>query len=81
MYLDVKITIWERVEFNTEEEMLDVMAKLESGEFISNGDVCDYLDRGSTYLDDSSEYVTKEENNGQPTMEIIDADNKTIWTN
>ena len=81
MFLDVKITIWERVEFNTEEEMLDVMEKLKNGELDTSADVCDYLDRSTTYIDDTSEQMSREENGDSYTMEIIDENNQTIWTN
>jgi len=79
--LDVKVTVWERVEFDSEEEMNDVLTKIKSGELKSSNDVCEYLDKGASYIDDTSEEMNVEENLGMPTMEILNEDGNTIWNN
>lgn len=79
--LDVKVTVWERVEFETEEEMKDVLTKLKSGELETSNDVCEYLDKGASYIDDTSEEMRISDNSGSPTMEILNEDGNSIWNN
>jgi hypothetical protein len=79
--IDIKVTVWERIEFHSEEEMNDVLAKLRSGELESGCDIADYLDRSSSYIDNTSEEVRIHENNGMATMEVLNEDGNTIWNN
>jgi len=79
--LDIKVTVWERISFSSEEEMNDVLAKLKSGELESGCDVADYLDRSASYIDNTSEEVQVHENNGCATMEVLNEDGNTIWNN
>jgi hypothetical protein len=39
MWLDIKNTVWERVHFETVEEMNEVIKKLKSGELTTGNDV------------------------------------------
>jgi hypothetical protein len=79
--LDIKVTVWERVEFDSEEEMNDVLDKIKSGELKTGNDVCEYLDKGASYIDDTSEEMNSTDNLGMPTMEILNEDGNTIWNN
>jgi hypothetical protein len=80
MWLDIKNTVWERVHFETVEEMNEVIKKLKSGELTTGNDVCEFLDRSTEWIDDTSEEMRVEENDGYSTMDIME-DNKTIWEN
>ena len=44
MYLDIKNTIWARIEIQDENQYKEVLKKLESGEFTSGLDVENYLE-------------------------------------
>jgi hypothetical protein len=81
--LDIKNTIWQRVEFDTEQQMLDVVARLESGELVTGLDVIDHLEGDCTIdtLYETMEEMFPEENQGNPTIEVIDEGGVTIWKN
>lgn len=81
--LDIKNTIWQRIEFDSEEQMLDVKSKLDSGELTTGLDVIDHLagDCEIEYLYDTLEEMYPEENQGNPTIEVIDEQGATIWKN
>ena len=79
--LVVKVTVWERIEFDSVEQMEDVKAKLESGELYDSDSVAEYLGIGATLMEDTVEYITIEENDNQSTMEILDDNGVTVWTN
>jgi hypothetical protein len=79
--LDVKVTVWERIEFDSVEQMEDVKAKLQSGELTDSDSVADYLGIGATLLEDTVEFITIEENDYQTTMEILDDNGDMIWNN
>jgi hypothetical protein len=82
--LDVKHTIWQRIEFDTKEQMLDVQERLKSGELTTGLDVIDHLagDCEIEYLYDTLEEMYPEENQGNPTIEIMnDEQGEVIWKN
>lgn len=79
--LDIKTTIWERIEFDSEEQMKDVLSKLKNRELNSSIDVCDYLEKSVEMLHGTSEEMTIYDNGGQPTQEILNEDGNTIWNN
>ncbi len=84
MYLDIKNTVWERVEFDSEEQMNDVIAKLKSGELKNGCDVCEYLDKSTEWIDETAEEMIPEDNDNQSTMEIHDGNTELediIWEN
>lgn len=81
MWLDIKNTVWERVHFDSEEQMSEVLAKLKSGELTSGIDVCDYLGKGTEWLDDTAEEMSIEDNDFQSTMEIMINGGDVIWSN
>lgn len=79
-HLDVKLTIWERYEFDSEEQMLEAKEKLESGELRTSLDVSDNYNLQSELLLDSMEELDFFDNNKQPTMEIFNR-GEIIWSN
>jgi len=79
--LDVKVITWERLEFDSKEEMEDVKSKLESKELISSSDVADYLRRSFNTIDEVTEDMSLDDNDNQSTMEITNEDGNTIWQN
>jgi hypothetical protein len=84
--LDIKSTIWERLEFDTEEQMLDVKSKLESGELKTTLEVVDYIfevNRESYFelLYDTQEYIDPSENGGCSTIEILNPEDGTLYKN
>lgn len=79
-HLDVKLTMWERYEFENEEQMLEAKAKLESGELITSFDVMDEYNLKNEYLLDTVEEIELYDNNDQPTMEIFNR-GEIVWSN
>ena len=79
-HLDVKLTIWERYEFESEEQMLEAKAKLESGELVTSLDVADEYGLDNEYLLDTVEEIELYDNNDQPTMELFSR-GQVIWSN
>lgn len=80
MYLDIKNTVWERVHFDSEEQMNEVIELLKTGKLQTGNDVCEHLDKSTEWIDETSEELTVEDNNGLSTMEII-VEDKTVWEN
>lgn len=79
-HLDVKLTMWERYEFDSEEQMLEAKAKLESGELITSLDVMDKYNLTNEYLFETVEEIDILENGNNPTMEIL-SEGEVIWNN
>jgi hypothetical protein len=79
--IDTKITIWDRMEFDSKEQMLDVLAKLESGEMVTGLDVSDYIEKSAELMLETQEEMNVEENGGSCTLEIFDEDGNSIWNN
>lgn len=80
-YIDTKLTIWDRMEFESKEQMLQAKAMLESGELKSGLDVSDHFELTSEILYDTQEEMSVEENEGSSTLEIQDEDGNVIWHN
>ena len=83
MYLDIKNTIWERIQFESEEEMNDVVEKLKSGELVTGSDVSNYLNRGSELLEDTTTELMPEDNDYFATLHVINENNdfEDVFTN
>lgn len=79
-HLDVKLTMWERYEFESEEQMLEAKAKLERGELITTLDVMDEYNLTNEYLLDTVEEMDISENDYQATMQIL-SEGEVIWSN
>lgn len=80
-YIDTKLTVWSRMEFESEEQMLEAKALLESGELKSGLDVSDHFDLSDELMLDTQEEIYVEENNGLPTLEIFNEEGETVWHN
>lgn len=79
-HLDVKLTMWERYEFDSKEQMLEAKAKLESGELQTTLDVMDTFNLSNEYLLETVEEMDLSENDYQATMEIFNC-GEVIWNN
>jgi len=79
--LDIKFSIWERIKFENQKQMLDVIEKLKSGELRTGLDVIDYLEVYSEPLYDTLEELYTQDNNGLATLEILNEQGDTIWYN
>jgi len=80
-YIDTKLTIWDRMVFESEEQMLQAKAMLQSGELVTGLDVSDHFMLSSEIQLDTQEELYADENNGLPTLEILDEEGNTIWHN
>jgi len=80
-YIDTKLTIWDRMEFESEEQMLEAKAMLKSGELKSGLDVSDHFGLSAELMLDTQEEVYIEENNGLCTLEIFNEEGDTVWHN
>ena len=80
-YIDTKLTIWDRMEFESEEQMLQAKAMLERGELVTGLDVSDHFELTSEILYDTQEEMSVEENEGGATLEIQDEQGNVIWDN
>ena len=80
-YIDTKLTIWDRMVFESEEQMLQAKAMLESGELKSGLDVSDHFMLSSEIQLDTQEEMYPEENNGACTLEIFDEEGNSVWSN
>ena len=88
MYVDFKCTIWERIEIPKEIEK-ELVDKIKSGEITSANECYGVfggdIDNNYELLLDTGEDMSPEENDGFPTIEIHDTDDKcfdkTIWDN
>lgn len=87
-YIDYKATIWGRLYFKEDADMQKVIKKLEEG-FLPS-ELCDDESLKFSrfeHLVDTEEYITPEENNNQPTIEvygkIVNTDlwEECIWNN
>jgi len=79
--IDTKLTIWDRMVFESEAQMLEAKAMLESGELKTGLDVSDHFGLSAEIQLDTQEEVYPEENGGYSTLEIIDEEGETIWHN
>ena len=80
-YIDTKLTIWDRMVFESEEQMLQAKALLESGELETGLDVSDHFGLSAELMLDTQEEMDVEENNGLCTLEIFDEEGNSIWHN
>lgn len=76
--IDTKLTIWDRMVFETKEQMLEAKAMLESGELKTGLEVSDHFGLSAEIQLDTQEEITPEENNGSSTLEIFDEEGNTI---
>ena len=73
MYIDFKITTWERVKIPSEKEK-EVIERIKSKEFESSCDLFDFIkdfDGEYEILDDTSVQMTLKQNSSEPTIEVF----------
>ena len=83
MVVDFKITTWERVSVPQEMEK-QVIDAIESGEVRSSTDLLDLFEEVTFegIMEETSEQMLIEENDGQATIEVINiSNNNTIYRN
>lgn len=80
-YIDTKLTIWDRMVFESEEQMLQAKAMLKSGELKTGMDVSDHFNLSAELMIDTQEELYIEENNGLATLEIFNENGDTVWHN
>lgn len=83
MYIDFKITTWERAKIHGKEDEELVLEALKKNEIKTEGDIANLGLEVVEYetLTDVSEYMTAEENNGFATIEVYDNKDKVIFAN
>lgn len=81
MYLDIKNTIWERIEIQNETQYKEVLKRLESGEFTSGSDVANFLNSSSEFLYDTTTEMDLEGNEGFSTLELYNNGNEIVFKN
>jgi hypothetical protein len=81
MQFDFKITTWERVTVDQEDEQ-KVLEAIKDGSVTSANDIFNLCDNADyNILAETEEQMTVEENGGSSTIEVIDADGNTIFSN
>ena len=79
-YVDIKITGWERLHFRDDADMQKVIESIKK-----DGLECIYEEElgYSTVesLAETNDYMTVEENDGEPTIEVYDGSVNEIWNN
>jgi len=81
--IDFKVTVWERVTID-DDKLDDVIARIKDGTIISSNDLFDCLDDDCTYegiIDDTIEEMLPIENDNQSTIEVLNGEGETIFTN
>lgn len=80
MWIDQKITVWQRVHFENSNQMKEVIAKFENNEYHSIDDVCDDLYLSAEYLNETEEIISIDENDGQETI-LIQQNGVDLYSN
>lgn len=83
MYIDFKVTAWERVEIPEEIEQ-EVLEKIQNGEIKSANEVfekCQHDELNCEMLLDTSLQMKIEENDFNSTIEVFNDDSALIWKN
>ena len=79
---DIKVSVWQRqsfvIEAETEEEAKEMAKKYKDFDVSCNTDIIPF---DFEYLTDTEEMVKLEDNNGFPTIEILDEDCNSIANN
>jgi hypothetical protein len=84
MYIDFKITTWERVKIPSEKEK-EVIERIKSIELESSSDLFDFIkdfDGEYEILDDTSVQMTLKQNSSEPTIEVfMEEGSEPDWDN
>ena len=81
--VDFKVTVWERVTID-DDKLDDVIARIKDGTITSSNDLFSCLDDDCTYegtIDDTIEQMLPIENDNQSTIEVLNGEGETIFTN
>jgi hypothetical protein len=81
--VDFKVTVWERVTID-DDKLDDVIARIKDGTITSSNDLFSCLDDDCTYegtIDDTMEQMLPIENDNQSTIEVLNGEGETIFTN
>lgn len=87
MKIDFKVTAWERVTIDLPKELEDeVLQLIKEGEIETSNDLVTHLDSIGYVVDyetipESEVQMTVEENDGDHTLEVIDDEGNTVYTN
>jgi hypothetical protein len=84
MYVDVKVTVWQRIELNERdgvsvEEVIELL-KNEGPSELWNDEKVRFSPDFENILD-TEEYMIVEENDGCSTIELYDNEDKLLWKN
>ena len=80
-YVDYKCTVWRRLEFDDSVDTDVIISKIKEG-FLP-AELCDIEElqfKGFHFIDNTEEFISLEESDGDVTMEVYD-DNNMIWDN
>ena len=81
-HVDYKATVWGRLYFDDSVNTEDIIKKLEEGYLPS--DLCDVselkFDRFE-FIQDTEEFMSVSENDGESTIEVFDDFDKCVWDN
>ena len=81
--VDFKVTVWERVTID-DDKLADVIARIKDGTITSSNDLFNCLDDDCTYegtIDAPMEQMTPQENDYQSTIEVLNDEGETVFTN
>jgi hypothetical protein len=81
--VDFKVTVWERVTID-DDKLDDVIARIKDGTITSSNDLFSCLDDDCSYegtIDDTMEQMLPIENDNQSTIEVLNGEGETIFTN
>jgi hypothetical protein len=82
MYIDFKITTWERIHIEDESLKDKIVAALKSGEITSADDVYELdKDANREFLYDVEEQMTIEDNDGFSTIEAYEDEDTLLYKN
>lgn len=85
MEIQYKVTTWCKIKFNGDVNPLDIIKKFEEGylplEVGYDGVVPNLKNAEWEAINDTEEYITPSQNEGFPTIEIINDKGNTIWDN
>jgi len=80
-YVDIKITTWERI-FIKDEDLDKVKSLMESGEISNPSDIWVHTEPELVEgIRETDEFMTPEDNDYQPTMELYTDDHTIVWDN
>ena len=81
--VDFKVTVWERVTID-DDKLDDVIARIKDGTITTSNELFDCLGDNCTYegiIDDTMEEMTLQQNNYQSTVEVLNGEGETVFTN